>query len=512
MTSRITASQLYSHLTCPHRVVLDAVGNPAERDDVSPFVQLLWERGTAHEQEVMASLGTPFLDLSGLKGDAKEAATREAIARHEPLIYSGRLSVHELLGEPDLLRWEPGGYVAIDIKSGAGRQGADDEDEGKLRREYGVQLALYTDILARMGLSAGRYGYIWDVHRSETRYDFDVRLGPRSPCLWEIYLKARVAVSANLAAPKASQPALSSHCKQCVWRSACFRKLHKASDLTLLPELGRTRRDALHEEFPTLADLAAAQPDHYIDGDKTPFPGVGAATLRKFQRRALLHVTPAAQPYLTRQFDWPAAPVELFFDIESDPMRDLCYLHGFVIRERDAAGRPSERFEGIFANAPTGQGERDAFAVAMSLLRRYPAALIVHYSKYERTAYRKLAASYPDIAGAAEIEALFTPPRALDLYLDVVKSGSEWPTHDFSIKSLARHCGFRWRDVDPSGASSIEWFDQWAKTGDAGLRQRLLDYNEDDCRAMLIVMDYMQRLPVLVSTSPRGCNPAATSP
>src|SRR5437868_10516987 len=104
MASYITASQLYSHLTCPHRLAMDAIGDPANREATSPFMQLLWERGTAHEQAVMAGLGAPFLDLSGLKGDDKENATRAAIARREPLIYGGRLSVHELLGEPDLLR------------------------------------------------------------------------------------------------------------------------------------------------------------------------------------------------------------------------------------------------------------------------------------------------------------------------------------------------------------------------------------------------------------------------
>ncbi len=496
MTSRITASQLYSYLICPHRVAMDAVGDPADRDAVSPFVQLLWERGTAHEHDMMAGLGAPFLDLSRLNGDAKEAATREAIARHEPLIYSGRLSVHELLGEPDLLRWEQGGYVAIDIKSGAGREGADADSEGRLRREYGVQLALYTDILTRMNLAAGRYGYIRDVHRTEIRYDLDVPLGARSPSLWEIYLRTRAGMQATLAAPDESRPALCSDCKQCVWRSACFRALQKAGDLTLLPELGRARRDALAVEFPALADLAAANPAHYIHGDKTDFPGIGAKTLIKFQRRAALQLAPDAQPFLTRAVQWPQATTQLFFDIETDPMRDLCYLHGFVIREPDAAGSLRERFEGIYITDLSPRAERDAFAMAMDLLRRYSAAPVVHYSKYERTEYRKLAARYPDVAGPEEIEALFAAPRALDLYSDVVRPCSEWPTHDFSIKSLAKHCGFNWRDADPSGATSIEWFDRWAKTGDPRLRQRLLDYNEDDCRAMRVVWDCMQQFPV----------------
>jgi predicted RecB family nuclease len=496
MTAPITASQLHSHLTCPHRAVMDMAGDPAERDPISPFIQLLWERGTAHEHEVMAGLGRPFLDLSRLKGEDKETATREAILRREPLIYSGRLSAHELLGEPDLLRLEKGGYVAIDIKSGAGREGAEAESEGRLRKEYGVQLALYTDILIRMGLAAGRYGYIWDVHRAQTRYELDAPLGPRSPSLWEIYLRTRAALQAALSSPAASRPALCSDCKQCVWRSACFRRLKKSGDLTLLPELGRSRRDVLAVEFPALADLAAADAAHHIHGDRTDFPGIGPQTLIRFQRRAALQLTPDARPYLTRPVEWPRAATQLFFDIETDPMRDFCYLHGFVIREPGMSGGHSERFEGIFAANVSPEAERDAFAAAMALFRQHSSAVVVHYSRYERTEYRKLADKYPAVASREEIEALFAPPRALDLYSDVVRPGSEWPTHDFSIKSLAKYCGFSWRDVDPSGAASIEWFDQWAKTADPRLRQRLLHYNEDDCLAMRVVWDCMQQLPV----------------
>lgn len=494
MTYRITASQLYSHLACPHRVAMDVAGDPELRDEASPFLQMLWERGVAHERDLVGRMGA-HLDLSGLSGEAKEAATREAIARREPLIYSGRLSVHELLGEPDLLRLEAGGYVAIDIKSGAGREAAGDEEEGSVRRHYGVQLALYTDILEQMGLSAGRVGYILDRHGEEVPYDLDAPQGPRTPSLWDDYLKARAAVRATLAAPQASRPALSTACRQCVWRSACFARLQREQDLTLLPELGRKARDALAEEFPTLRHLAAADVEAFIEGDRTAFAGVGAARLRRFQRRALLQLQPDAQPCLTRAFTWPEAPVELFFDLETDSLRGLCYLHGFVIR--DSAAATTERFEGFFATDITPAAEREAFVQAMALFRRFPDALVVHYSKAERTEYRRLARAYPGVATPAEIEALFSPPRALDLYLDVVKGGSEWPTHDFSIKSLAKHCGFEWRDADPSGAASIEWFDRWVRSRDPRFRQRLLAYNEDDCRAMRVVLDRLKTLPVV---------------
>jgi uncharacterized protein len=281
-----------------------------------------------------------------------------------------------------------------------------------------------------------------------------------------------------------------------VWRSACYSQLTQRQDLTLLPELGRAARDALQDEFPSLRQLAVARVEDYIDGGRTPFARIGEKSLRKFQRRAALQLAPEMGPCLTSAFSWPAGDVELFFDIETDPMRDRCYLHGFLIRERDATGGSQERFEGIFAVDASPGAERDAFAAAMSVFRRHPSALVVHYSPYERTEYRKLAGKYPEVATLEEVEALFVHPRALDLYLDVVKPHSEWPTHDFSIKSLAKHCGFRWRDADPSGAASIEWFDRWVSTGDPRLRQRLLAYNEDDCRAMRVVLDALKCLPV----------------
>ena len=240
MNQRITASQLYSHLTCPHRVAMDLAGDPALRDTVSPFVQLLWESGNAHEREVVAGLGA-ITDLSMLSGEEREAATREAIARREPLIYRGRLSIDELLGEPDLLRFEHGGYVAIDIKSGAGREGGEEDEEGKAKKTYGVQIALYTDILIRMKVAAGRYGYILDAHLHEHRYDLDPKLGPRSDSIWEIYVKARAATLALLRGAVKTTPALCAKCKQCVWRSACYEVLQATQDLTLVAELG-TRR------------------------------------------------------------------------------------------------------------------------------------------------------------------------------------------------------------------------------------------------------------------------------
>jgi hypothetical protein len=82
----ITASMLYSLIACPHRFTMDLFGDPAMRDEISPFVNMLWERGALHEQAAIRGLGTPALDLSTYHGDEKERLTTEAIERGEPVI------------------------------------------------------------------------------------------------------------------------------------------------------------------------------------------------------------------------------------------------------------------------------------------------------------------------------------------------------------------------------------------------------------------------------------------
>ena len=95
----------------------------------------------------MTELEIEYVDLSRYAGDEKEALTTEAMRNGVPLIYSARIAESGLLGDPDLLRKEAGGYVAGDIKSGSGEEG--DEDNRRPKKHYGVQLALYTDILER---------------------------------------------------------------------------------------------------------------------------------------------------------------------------------------------------------------------------------------------------------------------------------------------------------------------------------------------------------------------------
>lgn len=494
MSVPVTASMLYDMVFCPHRVGMDIFGNPAEKDEPNAFVELLWERGSLYEAEVMSGLDVPFTDLSVYAGKEKEQKTLEAMRRGDDLIYSGRMQVEGLLGDPDLLRKEGHGYIAGDIKSGAGEEGP--EDSSKPKKHYAVQLALYTDLLERSGFSAGRRAFVWDINGDEVIYDFTCAQSDRNPrTLWEGYQDILAEARSILDKASTTLPAYSGVCKLCHWYNACLRRLGDEDDLTLIPELGRSKRDAFIGKIATIRSLAEADLSEFIKGKKTIFPGIGPATLYKFYARAkLIAAGNGARPYLREPIFLPEGGTELYFDIEVDPMRDICYLHGFV--ERRNGENNTEKFVSFFADDPTEQSEKAAFRSAVGYMLDSQPCTIYYYSKYERTIYRKLLEKYPDVCTGAELESLFDPAVSVDLYFDVVLKFSEWPTRDYSIKTLAQYLGFSWRDKHPSGAASIEWFHRWVESHDPAIRQRILDYNEDDCRATRVLRDALGQLEV----------------
>lgn len=481
----VTASILYNLVECPQRVALDAFGDAASRDEVSAFVRLLWERGTLFEQQTVANLRIPFVDLSGVKELDRERLTLDAMTNGEPLIYGGCIRAGDLLGKPDLLRKEVGGYVPGDIKSGRATEGGDEDLGGRPKRQYAVQLGLYVDVLERLNLSAGRRAFVLDIQGDEVEYDF------RDPSkLWDDYEKALANARLILTKQVVPMPGYASVCKLCHWHTFCLGRLIVADDLTLVPHLRRSDRDIMRDHISTIAALAAVKPDKFVKGRKTMFAGMGADRFRALQARAVLLKASPPRAYLRAPVRLDACSCELFFDIEVDPLRGICYLHG-VVERRNA---DTERFVSFFVDEPTPGAERDAFAAALDYFDNRSGAKIYYYSKYERTIYRKLQQKYPDVCGPDDVEQLFDPERAIDLYGDVVLKATEWPTRDYSIKSLAKFLGFAWRDTHPSGAAAVEWYDRWCRERDSKIRQRILDYNEDDCRATQVVLDGIRAL------------------
>ena len=495
MNQKISADMLYNYIQCPHRLYLDLFEDPDKRDPETAFMKLLWERGIDFEKQVIAEMEQPFLDLSGFSGIEKENRTRKALNEGINLIYSGRLSTDNLVGEPDLLLKKDGSYTAGDIKSGSGLEGENETSEGKPKLHYAVQLGLYTDILEQLNYSRVKTPFIHDIYGRDIIYDLEQPRGKRNLELWwNTYQQTLSDVQEIIEQKLITIPAHCSACKLCHWRSFCLRQLILRKDLTLIPELGRKKRDIMQKRIRKFTEFAKKPFVEFINAKKTIFPGIGIDTLRKYHARARLLAKIDKFAYAKIKIDFPQADTELFFDVETDPMHDFCYLHGFI--ERHNQEPSTEKYVAFFADNNSKKAEERAFIDAWHYIKQHFPCAVYYYSSYEKTIWKKLYKKYPDIISISELESFFNSPLVIDLYGKIVKKYTEWPTFSYSIKDLAKYLGFRWRDESPSGAESIEWYHRWLEKGKIELKERILQYNEDDCIAMAVLLEGIKRLPV----------------
>ena len=250
-------------------------------------------------------------------------------------------------------------------------------------------------------------------------------------------------------------------------------------------------RQELIDRMPTVDELANTEVEQFIEGGTTIFTGIGIKSLEKFKACADLVKSQNPKPYLTEPVALPDSERELFFDIEVDSMQNFCYLHGFV--ERSNGDNNTEKYVAFFSDDLSPEAEEQAFANAWQYISVNQPCAIYIYSKYERTFWRKLQSKYSSVRSKGEIETLFNPDNTIDL-LYVVGKYTVWPTRDHTLKTLAQYLDFKWRDTDPSGAASIEWFQRWSESKDPKIKQRILEYNEDDCVATRVLLDKIKSL------------------
>lgn len=494
---QLTSSILYNYMQCPHRVWRDLYGPLEERSpEENPFVELLWQKGVLHEEKVVASLGE-YSDLKDGPINERRDKTREHMKAGTPLIYQGVIEHGDLLGIPDLLRVdEDGFYIPIDIKSGLGLEGIDDDiSGGKLKSHYAVQLCLYSEILRKSGFASGNRGIILDIRGNEVLYELDLPRGARTPGSWtELYESIKEEVRLLLNNSASNTPALSGVCKLCRWHQSCRKWCESGGDLSMIFCLGRSRRDALSSRLgiKKAGDLSGLDIEAVMERkkqDKSFLGGIGEKTLRRFALRAEI-LSKKKPPEIYEKIEFPAVETEFFFDIEDDPTRDFIYLHGLYRRE--ASG---ENFVYFFAVEHGPAHEEKAWAEFWDFMDKYDMSktAVYFYSAHEKTVYRKLREKYPDVVTEEKLEGFFEHPNVIDLY-GIVYKNTDWPLSSYSVKDIAGYLGFDWRDKTPSGVLSIQWFNEYLDTQDPGIFQRIIEYNEDDCRATMVLKDGLKKL------------------
>lgn len=494
----ITASILYDYIQCSHRVWRDKYGPQDEKiKETNPFVQLLWDKGIQHEERIIKDIGE-FTDLRQGTFDERANATTVAMQNGTPLIYQGVLKYKSLIGIPDLLKRLPSNnYIPVEIKSGRGLEAsAGDWSEGKLKKHYAVQLCLYVEILKQHGFAKENKGVVVDIFRNEVEYLLDSPMGKiNNSSWWQFYERIKEEVGCLLSNAKQNKPAFGGVCKLCPWFTSCKKWCQSTSDLTNIFYLGRSKRDVLNSDLGVekVEELSRVNVENILKQkkhDKNFLQGVAKNTLIKLSKRAEI-IANTKKPVLYEKVDFPNTDYELFFDIETDPTQDFVYLHG--VWERTLKG---ERFIYFLADNVTPEAEKKAWMEFWEYIDNLPLNnfSVYYYSPYEKTIYRQMAALYPDVKTVDQVKEFFENSNIIDLYSDIVFKKTDWPLASYSIKDIAGYLGFKWRDESPSGALSIQWFDEYIKTKNPDILKRIVEYNEDDCKATLVLKDKLVEL------------------
>jgi predicted RecB family nuclease len=497
----ITASKLYDYTQCPHRVWRDVYGPQDEKiKETNPFVQLLWDRGVLHEEKVIKDIGK-YLDLREGDFDGRLEKTIEAMKNKAPLIYQGVLRNKNLLGIPDLIKRLPdGNYIPLEIKSGMGFEGMDEEtgEEGKPKKHYAVQLCLYIDLLEQLGFEHLNKGIIIDIHHgNNVEYNLSRPVGKKNlTSLWDYYEQAKNNVALLLDNEAQNEPSSSGRCKLCPWYISCKKWVIETEDLTGLFYVGAGKRDVINADLgiQKIRDIIGLDTDQILkreNKDKSFLKGVGKDTLEKIQKRAKVLIR-TKKPVLYEHLAFPKVGYELFFDIENDPTQEFVYLHGVYERTQEGGN-----YRHFLAVEISEKEERKAWKEFWDYVHSLPKGdyAVYYFSPHEKTIYKRMQKQYPEVISEDELEGFFSNPKVIDLYQLVFKH-TDWPLSSYSIKDLATYLGFKWRDETPSGALSIQWFNQYLETRAEKDLKRILEYNEDDCKAMMVLKDELNKMQV----------------
>ena len=266
------------------------------------------------------------------------------------------------------------------------------------------------------------------------------------------------------------------------WRVFANRMVAQTKDLLMLPGLNTEMRQCLkingiyHTDDVVKAGLEKLQTileePHASDAYYTSL--------------AYLHQRPVLRE--AGHFPPPVKKYNLYFDFEATETftKDnisFVYLIGIWDKEQD-------KYVSFVAKTP--EEEIKIFEEFYHYIADFSQTTLYHWTEYEVRKMKKLAAQYPQYA--AHLQALCNICH--DLKVSVNKA-FYLPSPSFSLKAAAPAFGFQWRQDDCGAMDSMVYFTSWLKTGNDDLLQKVLMYNEDDCKAMLYLEEKLKMADVL---------------
>lgn len=462
----ITGSHIYMIYGCEHALYLEFHGDQGVKVGPDDALQLLFDRGNRHEEEIARTLGFPEPAYEVADWETGFAETLKYMEEGASGIYQAVLKDEPYLGKPDLLRRvdRPSrlgdhSYVVGDIKSSR-----------KVKLEQVMQVTFYSYLLEKVQGVLPEGGFIVLGDGSEEPFLID-------DYYWTL-LDLLDDIDDILSGERETFFHIRGSCDGCPWREHCRGAAEASGDISLVYGLTQTQKRLLVPRgIETIEDAAAMEVKKLAR-----VKGLGETGLSKLKRQAE-SMACGEHRWLCKP-EIPETRLEVYFDMESDPYSQTEYLFGLMMVED---GKKS--FEYFLARSP--DMEEDAFLGFMdfmeSLLDGGKDFVIYHYHHYEPKHVEKLVETYGGVRVLKELQ-----DRMVDL-LPLVKKSVVLPLPSYSLKHVARYLGFEWRGEGASAAQSVVWYNDFLQTGEEKWLDLVIEYNRDDLEATRVVRDWLKK-------------------
>lgn len=449
MQGQITERTFFQYLKCPNWVFFDAHAD--EHRPHEPLMHQLQDDGLIDDlHEQLISDREDLVEVTAEDPEEAFRQTLEFMREGRQTIYHGTLIDKHWVGHPDLLekvegRSELGDYyyVAADIKRSR-----------HLRDDHKFQGCFYAELLERVQGIKPLQGYIITPDNQVMPYMIEKFESEYSLTLSEIE---------KIIAGKRPPHFVTSGCKQSPWFHECRTESEECDDLSLLNRVWRAEVQRLREAgVETISQLALKSVPELED----LAPDVSPGRLETMRDQAIaIH---DHRHIIRSSVELPEADIELFFDIESDPLRDFDYLFGVLEVTQDG-----QEYHEFFAESPEQEGEM--WKEFVKFVEGRLEAPIYHYGWFEQEVIGRFMAKY----GVSDIAREAFERNMIDL-LALIRPAIIFPLSFYSLKDLATYVGFQWRSKDASGANSVMWFEEWLRKKSPKLLRKIIEYNEDD--------------------------------
>ena len=500
----LSATDLVGYLNCRHLSGLDravAKGALAKPKVWDPLLQVLWERGSIHEQNYVEHLTSAGLEVVRIDGvEVTNEAVSETLAAMErgtPVIVQGALSYDGWVGRADILR-------RVEVPSVIGDWSYEAIDT-KLARETRagavIQLCLYSDLLTRAQGIPPEYMYVvspWSDFKPQP-YRF-------ADCA-AYFSKVKRGLSKALSeqGTEETYPDPKEHCEICRWRVACDKRRRDDDHLCLVAGISKLQINELKQRgIATVQDLAGMP----LPLDWKPDRGSGNS-YRRIREQARIQVEareagerrselllPVENGFGLTRLPEPSEG-DVFLDLEGDTFvgeHGVEYLFGYLFTDENGERKYDSEW------ALSREEEKRAFEnfvdFIMARWKKFPDLHVYHYAPYEPAALKRLMGRYA--TREEEIDRMLHAKLFVDLY-QVVRHGIRASVESYSIKQLEPFYAFERETALADANAALANLQANLELDDIPsiaeeTKDTVLAYNKDDCRSAFGLRDWLETL------------------